>query len=81
MVRPYLNDIKNDHKAHEGVHLGNKNYKTMREWKIQLTMSINFISHKESNETRPMHTKSDNIEIMMSSGTDEIIEGLFKSLF
>ena len=80
MVRPYLNDIKNDQKAHEGVHLGNKDYKTMGEWKIQLTMSINFISHKDSNETRTMHTKSDNIEIMMSSETDEIIEELFKSL-
>ena len=47
---------------------------------IQLTISINFISHKDSNETRNMHTKSDNIEIMMSSETDEIIEELFKSL-
>ena len=37
-------------------------------------MSINFISHKDSNETRTMHTKSDNTEIMMSSKTDEIIE-------
>ena len=43
-------------------------------------MLINFISHKDSNETRTMHTKSDNIEIMMSSETDEIIEELFKSL-
>ena len=43
-------------------------------------MSINFISHKDSNETRTMHTKSDNIEIMMSSETDEIIEELFKPL-
>ena len=84
MIRPYLSDIINDHKAHEGwVHSGNKviDYKTtLGEWKIQLTMSINFISHKDSNETRTMHTKSDNIEIMMSSETDEIIEELFKSL-
>ena len=43
-------------------------------------MSINFISHKDSNETFTMHTKSDNIEILMSSETDEIIEELFKSL-
>ena len=43
-------------------------------------MSINFISHKNSNETRTMHTESDNKEIMMSSETDEIIEELFKSL-
>ena len=44
-------------------------------------MSISFVSHKDSNETRTMHTMSDNIEIMMSSKTDEIIEELFKSLF
>ena len=43
-------------------------------------MSINFISFKDSDETRTMHTKSDNIEIMMGSETDEIIEELFKSL-
>ena len=53
---------------------------TLGKWKFQLTMSINFISHKDSNNTRTMHTKSDNIEIMMSSETDEIIEELFKSL-
>ena len=44
-------------------------------------MAINFISSKlDSDETRTMHTKSDNIEIMMGSETDEIIEELFKSL-
>ena len=44
-------------------------------------MAINFTSSKEdSDETRTMHTKSDNIEIMMGSETDEIIEKLFKSL-
>ena len=41
---------------------------------------INFISSKkDSNETRTMHAKSDNIEIMMGSETNEIIEELFKS--
>ena len=42
-------------------------------------MAINFISSKDSDETRPMHTKNGNIEIMMRSETDEIIEGLFES--
>ena len=42
-------------------------------------MVINFISSKDSDETRIMHSKSDNIEIMMSSETDEMIEELFKS--
>ena len=43
-------------------------------------MAINFISSKDSDETRTMLTKSDNIEIMMGSETDEIIKELFKSL-
>ena len=44
-------------------------------------MAINYISSKEdSNETRTMHTKSNNMDIMMGSQTDEIIEELFKSL-
>ena len=43
-------------------------------------MSINCISSKDSDETRNMHTKSDNIEIMMGSETDDIIDELFESL-
>ena len=43
-------------------------------------MAINFISSKESDETCTMHTKSNNVEIMMSSETDEIIKELFKSI-
>ena len=43
-------------------------------------MSINFISSKDSDETRNMHTKSDNIEIMMGSEKDDIINELFESL-
>ena len=30
-------------------------------WKIYLVMAINFTSSKDSNETRTMYTKSDNI--------------------
>ena len=50
------------------------------EWKIQLTMSIKFISSKVSDETRNIHTKSNNTEIMVGSETDEFLEKLFKSL-
>ena len=85
MIRPYLSDIINDHKT-EGewrIHSGNAiiKHKTRSKWTIQLTMKINFISSKkDSDEIRTMHTQSDNIEIMMSSETDEIIEELFESL-
>ena len=43
-------------------------------------MSINFISSKDSDEIRNMHTKSDNIEIMMGSETDDITDELFEFL-
>ena len=44
-------------------------------------MAINFnSSKKDPDETGTMHTKSDNIEIMMGSETDEIIEELSESL-
>ena len=40
-------------------------------------MTINFISSKDSDEIRNMHTTSNNIEIMMGNETEEIIEELF----
>ena len=67
IIRPYLSDIIND-------------YKAQSEWKIQLTMSINLISFKHSDAAHNKHTKSDNIEIMMGSETDDIINKLFESV-
>ena len=62
MIRPYLADMINDHK-------------TQSEWKIQLTAAVSFISSKpDSDETRIMHVKSDNIEIMIGRETNEVIE-------
>ena len=65
MIKQYLSDILNDH-----------NFQGER--KIQLTMAINFISSKDSNETHTMHTKSDNIEIRVGNETGEIIKKLFE---
>ena len=67
MIRPYLRDIINDHKI-------------QGEWKIQLTMIINFISSKDSGEICLMHTTSDNMEIMIGNKTSGIIKKLFNSL-
>ena len=57
------------------VHSGNEviDYKTQGEQKIQLTITINFISSNDSDETCTMHTKSNKIEIMMGNEIDEII--------
>ena len=68
LIEPYLADMLND-------------YKSKGEWKIQLAAEVNFTSLKpDSNETRIMHTKSDNEEIMIGSETNEVIKELFKSL-
>ena len=57
-----------------------KEYKLKGEWKVELTAEINFISFKPgSDETRIMHTRSDNIEIMIGDDNDDVIEELFKS--
>ena len=55
-------------------------HKTRREWKIQLTMRINFISLKDSKETCTMYTKSRNIEIMMVNETMILLKN-FANLF
>ena len=72
MIRPYLSGTINDHKIPKilKVYSGNEviDYETQfGEWKIQLAMSINFISSKDSDETHNMHTQSNNIEIMIGS--------------
>ena len=83
MIQPYLSDLINNHKTHGSARYpsGNKSWieKTSSEWKIQLTMAINFISSKVSDETRTMHTKSNNVEIMVGNETNEIIKDLFES--
>ena len=56
-------------------------YKLKGEWKVQLTIEVNFISLKPgSDETRIMYTRSDNVEIMFGDDNDDIIEQLFESL-
>ena len=83
IIKPCLIDIINEHKTRGLVryHSGNKSWleETSSEWKNQLTMAINFISSKDSDETRTMHTKINNVEIMIGSETNEIIEDLFES--
>ena len=84
MIMPYLSDMINDHKTPMNLRVDSRNEvindeTQFGEWKIQLIMAINFISYKDSKETRTMHTKSDNIEIMMDSKTDDIINELFES--
>ena len=66
IIRPYLKDMIDNHK-----------YKG--EWKIQLSMRIIFVSFTNANETREMHTKSDNITLMSGVETEHIINELFNT--
>ena len=66
IIKPYLKDMINNHKARS-------------EWKIQLSMKTNFISSKDTDESRTMHTKSDNIEIMSGTEASDAINKLLKS--
>ena len=44
-------------------------------------MPISFISSKYSDETRSMHTRSDNIDwVMMGNETDEMTEEIFNNI-
>ena len=48
--------------------------------KIQLIIAINFISAKDTDEACIMHSKSDNIEIMINDKAYKVIEELFQPL-
>ena len=56
------------------------NLQNSNAWKIQLIIVINFISSKDSEEDRVMHSSSDNIKSTFHSEVNDVIEKLFKSL-
>ena len=49
-------------------------------WKTQLKIAINFMSLKDKDENCVVHSKSDNVELMINYKDDEVIEELFQSL-
>ena len=63
-MRPYLKDIVNKLKKSDT-------------WKIQLAIAANFISSIDNDEEHIVHTKSDNIKVLIN---DEVIKKLFDSL-
>ena len=50
------------------------------EWKIQLSMKNSCISTENFEETRTMYSKSEPVEICMSSDTEDVIDALFNTL-
>ena len=66
IIRPYLKDMID-------------NYRARGEWKIRHSMQIIFVSFTDANETREMHTKSDNITIMSGIETEDVINEIFNT--
>ena len=66
MIIPYLAGLINKRK--------NNN-----EYKIQLSMSVNFMCITDKEKTRTFYVKSDNKEIRLGDGTSNIINEFIKS--
>ena len=66
-ITPYLYDLINDHRI------------ARRVWKIQICMHVNFISSRDTGETRIYCVWSDNVSIMRGKNTNAIIREIFKS--
>ena len=65
IIKPYLNNIIDDHKE---------------EWKVQLIIKINFVTTKGPIKIHEKYVKSKNITIFIGHETDQIVEELFDSL-
>ena len=77
MIKPYLRDMINSYKTPIKLKTPSGEIiddATFGEWKIQLTMRINFISFLDIGEIRTMDSKSKNVEVLMGSETDYIIK-------
>ena len=66
-IRSYLYDLTNDRRI------------ARRVWKIQINMHVNFISSKDTEETRIYYIWSSNVSIMQGRDTNDIIKELFES--
>ena len=60
-IQPYLKSVIN-------------NLKKSDTWKTQLTIANNCIASIDNDEKQVMHSKRDNIEIMINDEADEIIK-------
>ena len=49
------------------------NLKKSDAWNIQLTLAINLISTKDTNDERLVHSKSDDIEVTVNDAFNEVI--------
>ena len=63
-IKPYLKDIIVD-------------LQQSGTWKVQLTIEINFISSKDVDEKRALHSKSDNTEFMTYDNANDVADEHF----
>ena len=80
IIRPYLRDLINNHKPTANLNNSNNannNDAMRREWKVQLVTQSNFISVKNFEDTRTIHSASKLVEILMGSDTNDTIDSLF----
>ena len=66
-IRSHLYDLLHDHRI------------ARRVWKIQISVRANFISSKDTGETRTVYVWSDNVSIMWGSDINDIIKEIFRS--
>ena len=66
-ITPYLHDLRNDDRI------------VRRVWKIQITTHVNFISSRDTRETRIYYVWSGNVSIMQGEDTNAIIREMFRS--
>ena len=59
-ISPYLENIISD-------------LKKVDTWKTQRRIAINLVSFKDNDEEGVMHSKSDNVEMMITDKEDEVI--------
>ena len=64
-IKPFIKDIIN-------------NFENSVTRKLQLTIAINFIYSKDTNEKCLIHSKSNNIEIMIYKKADKAIQELYE---
>ena len=69
-IKPYLSDLINENKALEN---------NLNEWKVQINMSVNFVSFNDTGEIRTIFVLSDNEEIRLGNETDDIVNRLVSS--
>ena len=92
MIRPYLRDLINDHKATGELNNEEDNNEednnednsdsdsACAEQKIQLVMQNSCVSTKNVEETRTIYSASEPVEIFMCSDTEDVIDTLFNTI-